>query len=150
MSRLLRGYMLTAYENIALWHERDISHSSVERIIIPDAFHITHHMVKRVRSLLENLTVFEDKIQENIYKTDGMIYSQNILTWLISKGLTRIHAYQIVKQAAHMVGREYDMGQAVFQLLPEEIRNHDNLQELNDVMNTDKYLTHIDTIYKRV
>jgi len=151
MARLLRGYMLTAYENVALWHERDISHSSVERIIIPDAFHLTHYMIIKTQSLIENLVVFEKNVEKNIYKTRGMIYSQNILTWLISKGLTRIHAYQIVKQAAQMVmDGDCNMGQAVSQILPSDLLNYDNLQELSDVMNNDAYLKNIDAIYTRI
>lgn len=78
-SRVMRGYMMAAYEDVPLWHERDISHSSAERIIAPDATELLDYMLNRFGSILENLTVFEENMRENINKTYGVIYSQRFM-----------------------------------------------------------------------
>lgn len=99
-SRVLRGYMLSAYENIPLWHERDISHSSVERIIIPDATILLDYMLHRFSNVIENLVVYPENMQENMEKTHGLIYSQRLLLMLIDKGMSREEAYDTVQPLA--------------------------------------------------
>ena len=100
-ARVMRGYMLTAYENVPLWHERDISHSSAERIIIPDATMLMDYMLKRVTGILSNLVVFEDKMISNIGLTNGVIFAQMVMTALIDKcGYTRENAYDLVQPIA--------------------------------------------------
>ena len=100
-ARVMRGYMLTAYENVPLWHERDISHSSAERIIIPDATMLMDYMLKRVTGVLSNLVVFEDKMISNIGLTNGVIFAQRVMTALIDKcGYTRENAYDLVQPIA--------------------------------------------------
>src|SRR5690625_3896735 len=89
MACVIRGYMSTAYDNIALWHERDISHSSAERIIFPDATIAMNYMLNRFSNVVENLTVFPENMERNIYKTFGVIFSQRVLLSLIEKGLSR-------------------------------------------------------------
>jgi len=89
LSRVLRGYMSTAYENVALWHERDISHSSAERIIIPDATILLDYMLHRFTGIVKNLTVYPENMLRNMEKSLGLIYSQRILLALIDKGLSR-------------------------------------------------------------
>ncbi|MEX2397308.1 MAG: adenylosuccinate lyase, partial [Balneolales bacterium] len=99
-ARVLRGYMVTAYENIPLWHERDISHSSAERIIIPDATTLLDYMLNRFSGIVENLVVFEDNMLENIERTGGLVFSQRLLLMLIDKGLSREKAYDTVQPLA--------------------------------------------------
>jgi len=99
-ARLLRSNAHVAIENIALWHERDISHSSVERIIIPDSTTLMHYMLLKMNDLIENLIVYPDRMLENINKTNGLIFSQEVLLAIIKKGVTREDAYQIVQKNA--------------------------------------------------
>lgn len=99
-ARVLRGYMVTAYENIPLWHERDISHSSAERIIIPDATILLDYMLSRFTGVVDNLVVFEDNMLENIEKTGGLVFSQRLLLMLIDQGLSREKAYDMVQPLA--------------------------------------------------
>ena len=88
-ARVLRGYMVTAFENIPLWHERDISHSSAERIILPDATILLDYMLSRFAGVMERLVVFEENMESNIWKTHGLVFSQRVLNKLIEKGCKR-------------------------------------------------------------
>jgi adenylosuccinate lyase len=99
-SRVMRGYMVAFYENVALWHERDISHSATERIILPDATMLLDYMLVRFKGVLENLTVFEDTMHDNIYRTRGVIFAQRVMNALIEKGLARETAYDTVQPIA--------------------------------------------------
>src|SRR5699024_12546883 len=98
MARVVRGYMVTAYENVSLWHERDISHSSAERVILPDATIALNYMLNRFSNVVENLTVFPENMRRNIDKTYGVIFSQKVLLTLIDKGL---------RSEERRVGKEY-------------------------------------------
>lgn len=100
MARVIRGYMVTAYENVALWHERDISHSSAERVILPDATIALDYMLNRFGNLVKNLTVFPENMKRNIDRTHGVIFSQRVLLSLIDKGMAREAAYDIVQPKA--------------------------------------------------
>jgi adenylosuccinate lyase len=100
MARLLRGYAHTALENVALWHERDISHSSVERIIFPDACHLLHHMLSKMRWLIAGLVVHDDRMQANMDKVRGMYFSQPVLLALTEAGVSREDAYAWVQECA--------------------------------------------------
>src|SRR5699024_7090318 len=100
IARVVRGHMITAYENVSLWHERDISHSSAERIILPDATIALNYMLNRFSNVVKNLTDFPENMRRNIYKTFGVIFSQRVLLALIEKGLSREDAYSIVQPLA--------------------------------------------------
>lgn len=100
MARVVRGYMVTAYENVSLWHERDISHSSAERIILPDATIALNYMLNRFSNVVKNVTVYPENMKRNIDKTFGVIFSQRVLLALIDKGLAREDAYNIVQPLA--------------------------------------------------
>jgi adenylosuccinate lyase len=99
-ARLLRGYMVTAYENVPLWHERDISHSSAERVILPDATTVLHYALDRFARIMDNLVVFPDTMRENMERTFGLYNSQRLLNALIDKGLVRELAYDTVQPLA--------------------------------------------------
>ena len=101
ISRLLRSYVSPALENIALWHERDISHSSVERVILPDAFILLHYALTRLENLLKSLQINKDKMKENLDSSGGRLYSSQILNALVKKGLPRKKAYPLVQKISH-------------------------------------------------
>lgn len=100
MARLLRGYAQTATENVALWHERDISHSSAERVILPDATIAAHYMLVKFTGLLDRLDVDAERMVSNLESTNGLVFSQAVLLELIEHGLTRDAAYRIVQRNA--------------------------------------------------
>ena len=100
LARLLRGYLIPAYENVALWHERDISHSSAERVILPDATTLLDYMLHRMQGILDNLLVYPEAMEANLKKTRGLIYSQQVLLALTRAGLSREDAYAVVQEAA--------------------------------------------------
>ena len=149
LSRVLRGYMNASYENVPLWHERDISHSSVERIIIPDGIMLLDYMLNRYTKVLNNLTVFEDNMYKNIYKTNGVIFSQRVLIKLIDKGLSREEAYDLV-QPISMICFEENLQFKELLLINENIIKILNKEEIEECFNIDFFLKNVDTIYKRV
>lgn len=148
-SRVMRGYMLTFYENVALWHERDISHSSTERIILPDATELLDYMLNRFKGILENLVVYPETMLANIYKTNKVIFAQRVLYALISKGLVREEAYDTVQPIAM---EAYNNGLDYEELLKknEKVRAHLSEQEIESCFTLDYYFTQVDYIYKRL
>jgi len=103
MARLLRSYSQTAMENIPLWHERDISHSSVERVIFPDATTLTHYMLLKMIPLIQNIVVYPENMLRNVEFTNGLVYSQEVLLKLVNSGMTREEAYKLVQETAMLV-----------------------------------------------
>jgi len=148
-SRVLRGYMVASYENVPLWHERDISHSSVERIIIPDALMLLDYMLNRYAKVLDNLTVFEDRMIKNIYLTNGVIFSQRVLTKLIDKGLSRELAYDTVQPIA-MNAWENSLEFKGLLEKNELINKYLSIEEIEDAFDIKFFLRNVSIIYKRV
>ena len=148
-SRVLRGYMLAAYENVPLWHERDISHSSVERIIIPDGIMLLDYMLNRYTRVLENVTVFEDRMLDNIFLTKGVIFSQRILSTLIEKGLSREKAYDSIQPLSM---KAWEKGLLFKNLLlgSTEIMSILSEDEVEAAFDVNYFLKNVKTIYKRV
>lgn len=148
MSRLVRGYMITAYENVALWHERDISHSSAERVILPDATIAVNYMLNRFGNILKNLTVFPDNMARNIDKTFGVIFSQRVLLALIDHGMTREDAYSVVQPLAMQA---WETETQFKDLLEVEKAVTDRLspQALSDCFDTTYHLKNVDFIFER-
>ncbi|WP_068986392.1 MULTISPECIES: adenylosuccinate lyase [Lysinibacillus] len=149
MSRLMRGYMVTAYENVALWHERDISHSSAERVILPDATITLNYMLNRFGNLVKNLTVFPENMKRNMGRTFGLIYSQRILLALIDKGLVREEAYDTVQPLAMQAWDE----QVQFRTLvdaSEKITSYLTKEELDECFDYNYHLQHVDMIFERL
>ena len=148
-SRVLRGYMTSAFENIPLWHERDISHSSVERIILPDATILLDYMLNRFSGVVEKLTVFEDNMKDNIYKTFGLTFSQRVLHMLIDKGMSREKAYDTVQPLAMQAWEEKTM----FRDLVEADKTvQENLtdEDIEEAFNLDHHTRNVDRIFERV
>ncbi len=147
-ARVLRGYMATSYDNVALWHERDISHSATERIIMPDATILVDYMLNRMMGILENLVVFEDQMKANIYRTNGVIFAQRVMNALIGKGFSREKAYDTVQPIAM---KAMSMGANYQDLLKEDPTVMGTLteEELDGCFTLDYYMKNVDFIYKR-
>ena len=148
-SRVLRGYMVSAYENIPLWHERDISHSSVERIILPDATILLDYMLNRFSGVVEKLTVFEDNMRDNIYKTYGLTFSQRVLHMLIDKGMSREKAYDTVQPLAMKAWEE----KVMFRDLVEDdkaVREQLSEKDIDKAFDLEHHTRNVDRIFQRV
>ncbi len=149
LARLIRGYMLTAYENVSLWHERDISHSSAERVILPDATIALNYMLNRFGNIIKNLTVFPDNMKRNMDSTLGLIYSQRVLLALIDKGLAREEAYDTVQPCAMEAWENQISFRAVVDQ-DEKITAHLNTEELDDCFDYNYHIQHVDMIFERL
>ncbi len=149
LARLIRGYMLTAYENVSLWHERDISHSSAERVILPDATIALNYMLNRFGNIIKNLTVFPDNMKRNMDSTLGLIYSQRVLLALIDKGLAREEAYDTVQPCAMEAWENQISFRGVVDQ-DEKITAHLNKEELDDCFDYNYHIQHVDMIFERL
>lgn len=149
MARVIRGYMMTAYENVALWHERDISHSSAERVILPDATIALNYMLNRFATIVKNLTVFPENMKRNIDKTHGVIFSQRVLLKLIDKGMAREAAYDIVQPKA-MQAWETETPFKELVEADEEITAKLTQEEIVDCFNYTYHLKNVDVIFERI
>ena len=147
-ARVLRGYMATAYENVALWHERDISHSATERIILPDATMLLDYMLNRMMNILGNLTVFQDKMMQDIYLTNGVIFAQRVMNALIGKGFAREKAYDTVQPVA-MAAMANNLPYKDLLKENEVIKETLTEEELEACFTLDYYLKNVDYIYDR-
>ena len=148
-ARVMRGYMATFYENVALWHERDISHSATERIILPDATMLLDYMLNRFRGILENLVVFEDVMKENIYRTRKVIFAQRVMNALIEKGFSREKAYDTVQPVAMRAMSERADYQELLAQTP-EVMSVLTREELDSCFTLEYYLKNVDFIFDRV
>ncbi|MBR3589421.1 MAG: adenylosuccinate lyase [Alistipes sp.] len=148
-ARVMRGYMASFYENVALWHERDISHSSTERIILPDATMLLDYMLNRFRGILENLVVFKDVMMENIYRTRKVIFAQRVMNALIEKGFSREKAYDTVQPVAMRAMSERADYQELLAETP-EVMAVLSREELDSCFTLEYYLKNVDFIFKRV
>ncbi|UHA74727.1 adenylosuccinate lyase [Paenibacillus sp. 481] len=149
LSRVMRGYMLSAYENVPLWHERDISHSSVERIIFPDATMLLNYMLNRFMNIVKNLTVFPDNMKRNMQSTYGVPFSGRVMTKLIDKGWSREQAYDTVQPRAMQAWEEQRSFRDIIEQTP-EITTVLAQAELEDAFNPTWHLKHVDTIFRQV
>lgn len=145
-ARIMRGYMISAYENIALWHERDISHSSAERIMFPDATMLLDYMLTRTRNILSNLVVFEDKMLQNIELTQGALFAQRVMTLLIDRHeWTREAAYDKVQPLAMTSWQNHVSFKQL--CIEHEVLSNDEIEE---AFSLEFHLVYVDEIFKRV
>ncbi|MBN6187718.1 adenylosuccinate lyase [Aneurinibacillus sp. BA2021] len=149
LARVLRGHMISAYENVPLWHERDISHSSVERIILPDATQLINYMLNRFGNIIKNLTVFPDNMKRNMERTFGLIYSQRVLLKLIDKGLSREEAYDTVQPRAMQAWEEQRQFRELIES-DEKVKALLTPEEIDDCFDYSWHLKHVDTIFERI
>lgn len=149
LARVIRGHMVTAYENVSLWHERDISHSSAERIIIPDTTILLNYMLNRFGTIVKNLTVFPENMKRNMDATFGLIYSQRVMLKLIDRGMTREQAYDLVQPNT---AKSWDEQLPFRQLLEADQAITDVLtpEDLDDAFDYHHHLKNVETIFERV
>lgn len=149
LARVLRGNMIAEYDCVPLWHERDISHSSVERIIIPDSTMLVNYMLQRMAGLLDNLAVYPDNMRKNMDRTYGLIYSQQVLLKLIESGLSREDAYGIVQARAMEAWEE---GKSFYDLIraDAQVQEHVTPAELDACFDPTYHIKHVDTIFQRI
>lgn len=147
-ARVLRGYMATAYENVALWHERDISHSATERIILPDATMLLDYMLDRMERMLGDIVVFEDQMLDNIYRTNGVIFAQRVMNAMIDKGFARERAYDTVQPLAMRAMAEKRPYKELLAADPTVCETL-TTEELENCFTLDYYMKNVDFIYKR-
>ncbi len=149
LARVVRGYMMTAYENVSLWHERDISHSSAERVILPDATIALNYMLNRFANIVKNLTVYPENMKKNMDRTYGLIYSQRVLLTLIDKGMAREKAYDIIQPKAM---EAWETAVQFKDLISSDQRITSELSslEIEACFNYQHHLVHVDTIFTRL
>ena len=149
LARLLRGNATAALEDVALWHERDISHSSVERVILPDSFIVLDHMLRRFTKIVAGMVVHPDRMLENLRRSRGVIFSGAVLLALAKKGVSREQAYQWVQRNAM---RSHDEGRDFKALLLEdrEVTAAMSSAEIEAAFDLGRHLRHVDAIFRRV
>ena len=149
LARVLRGYANTGLENVALWHERDISHSGAERIILPDSTGLLAYMLEIFTNVMKDLIVFPEQMQKNINHTKGLIFSSKVMLILVEKGLSREEAYNIVQgYSAQVIDQEKN-----FRDLLDSDSNITNLvtnEELDNIFDIQQYLIHIEETFNRI
>jgi adenylosuccinate lyase len=149
LARVIRGHMLSAYENVPLWHERDISHSSVERVILPDATMLINYMLNRLGNIMKNLTVFPENMKRNMERTYGVPFSGRVMTKLIDKGFSREQAYDTVQPRAMLAWETQRHFRDILLETP-EITSVLSREEIDDCFDPSWHLKHVDTIFERL
>jgi adenylosuccinate lyase len=141
LSRVLRSNLQTGLQNVALWHERDISHSSAERIVLPDSAMLAYYVTKRLTKVLSNLEVDSQRMLENVSSSFGMVFSQPVLLALVDSGLSRDEAYRIVQEDAALA---WSKRQQLREVLESDTRVKLSTKQLDDAFDLRRSLVHID------
>ena len=149
LARVIRGHVMTAYEDVSLWHERDISHSSAERIILPDTTILLDYMLNRLGRIIENLTVFPENMKKNMERTFGLIYSGRVLLKLIDTGMSREAAYDLIQPKTAQAWDEQRPFRPLLEADP-EITSRLSQADLDDAFDYNWHLRQVDTIFQRV
>ncbi len=149
LARVLRGNAVAAIEDVALWHERDISHSSVERIIVPDSCIAMDYMLDLVTKLMENLIIYPENMIKNLNITRGLVFSQTVLLKLVNKGTSREDAYKIVQTSAMDVWADQNKNLKDELKKSEEVKKYLSIQEIDDIFDNKKMLKNVDYIFSR-
>lgn len=150
LARVVRGYAMTGLENVALWHERDISHSSAERVVIPDAAILTHFMLVEITDLVKHLQVYPENMKRNMNLYGGVIFSQSVLLALVDKGMVREDAYAIVQTLAHQAwNKEGGDFKAALSQDP-QVQKRLSAEELDHCFDPNRHLQNLDQIYQRL
>jgi adenylosuccinate lyase len=149
LARVVRANALAAMENMPLWHERDISHSSVERVIGPDSTILIHYMLKKMTSMMDGLMVYPENMMRNLEQTGGLIFSQSVLLALVRKGITREEAYSLVQKNAM---QSWTTGKDFLTLLKKDkdIKKLLSIAEIDKTFQLKTQFRNIDRIFKRV
>ncbi len=150
MARLVRSHAIAALENVALWHERDISHSSVERVMFPDACILTHFMLVETIDLVKNLLVYPENMARNMNCYGGVVFSQRVMLTLVAKGMQREEAYTVVQSCSHTAWNKKEGN--FHDLIANDVRVKEKLspQEIEDCFDPQHHLQHLDQVYQRL
>jgi len=146
---VLRGNAVAAFENMPLWHERDISHSSVERVIGPDSTILAHYMLTRITRLLDQLMVYPENMKKNLEKTGGLIFSEHVLLALTKKGVARDIAYRMVQRNAMRVWEKGGNFQTLLKK-DKDIKKHLSVKDIEKAFNLKNHLKNVDRIFDRI
>ena len=148
MARLLRSYAQVGYENIALWHERDISHSSTERIVFPDATMLIYYMLKKASYLVKNLVIYPERMLANFSCSKNLVFSQRVMLALVEHGMSREKAYKLVQKLSDRTWHEgIDFKKVVLE--DPTISEYLKTQEISELFNPSYYLRNVEKIYQR-
>lgn len=150
MARIIRGNVVAALENVALWHERDISHSSVERVILPDSCILTHFMLREITNLVKNLLVYPENMKRNMNVYGGVIFSQRVLLALVEKGMNREAAYRVVQGCAHTAWNQPEGNFRALIERDETVKQMLSNEEIDACFDPQTHLQHLDEIYQRL
>ncbi len=150
LARIIRGHAIAALENIALWHERDISHSSVERVMFPDACILTHYMLAETTDLVKNLLVYPENMERNMNRYGGVVFSQRVLLALVDKGMSREDAYAVVQSCAHTAWNTPTGDFHTLITQDPRVTAHLSPTEIEECFNPQHHLKHLDVIYQRL
>ncbi len=150
MARIVRGNAVAALENVALWHERDISHSSVERVILPDSCILTHFMLKEITGLIKNLLVYPENMKRNMNVYGGVIFSQRVMLTLVEKGMNREAAYGVVQGCAHEAWNQIDGDFRKLISQDETVTKTLSTEEIDACFDPNHHLKNLDEIYQRL
>jgi adenylosuccinate lyase len=150
MARILRGHAVAALENVALWHERDISHSAVERVILPDVCILTHFMLVEITDLVKNLLVYPENMKRNMNLYGGVVFSQRVLLTLVGKGMNREEAYSIVQSCAHEAWNKLDGDFHALIAKDARVANQLTPEEIEACFDPQHHLKHLDEVYQRL
>ena len=150
MARILRGHAVAALENVALWHERDISHSSVERVILPDVCILTHFMLVEITDLVKNLLVYPENMERNMNLYGGVVFSQRVLLTLVEKGMSREEAYSIVQSCAHEAWNRPEGNFHALIAKDPRVTSQLTPEEIEGCFDPQHHLKHLDEIYQRL
>ncbi|NJL48700.1 MAG: adenylosuccinate lyase [Leptolyngbyaceae cyanobacterium SM2_5_2] len=150
MARLLRGHAVAALENVALWHERDISHSSVERVALPDSCILTHFMLVETTGLIKNLLVYPENMARNMNIYGGVVFSQGVLLALVAKGLSREESYAIVQSCAHTAWNQEEGNFRDLIATDERVTAHLSPAEIDACFDPNRHLRNLDQVYQRL
>jgi len=149
LARLIRGYSITALENMALWHERDISHSSNERVILPDSCLALDYILSIFTGVMKGLQVYPDNMKRNLEITQGLVFSQNVMLALVNKGLSRQKAYELTQRNAMKAWKARTPFLKLLKSDP-DVSEHLNAKELDTLFDYRRFLKHTDTVFERL
>jgi adenylosuccinate lyase len=150
LARLVRTNAFASLENVALWHERDISHSSVERVIIPDNFILLNYMLTKIDWVMDKLNVYPKNMLRNLNHLKGLIFSQQVLLALIHKGISREDAYKIVQDNSMKIWHGSELDFATLLKKDKEVKAYFTEDEIDAIFDVNYYLKYLDEFYKRV
>jgi adenylosuccinate lyase len=150
LARIIRGYAMSALENVALWHERDISHSSVERMMFPDCCTLIHFMLVETTDLVKHLLIYPENMQRNMNVYGGVVFSQRVLLKLVDKGMTREAAYAVVQSCAHTAWNQPDGDFHALIAQNPEVKTHLSPEEIEACFDPKQHLKNLDVVYQRL